>query len=69
MGRAVRYLLDTTEIVDYTIRLRKATKIKVPDAIIAATAITMGAVLVTRNEDDFKCVENLKISNPWYPER
>jgi len=35
------------------------------NAIIAATALVMDAVLVTRNEDDFKVSEKLEVLNQW----
>ena len=57
----------TSSVVDRAIQIRKATRIKVPDAIIAATALEAGSILITRNEDDFKAVEHLEIMNPWNP--
>jgi predicted nucleic acid-binding protein len=53
------------EIADQTIQIRKTRKIKVPDAIIAATAIVLGLTLLTRNVDDFKGIKGLKVINPW----
>jgi predicted nucleic acid-binding protein len=50
-------------IVRETIVLRKAHKIKLPDAIIAATAIVYGLLLITRNESDFKKVTTLSLIN------
>jgi predicted nucleic acid-binding protein len=35
------------------------------DSLIAATAITAGATLVTRNTKDFKGTPNLHVLNPW----
>lgn len=52
------------EIVENCVKIRKGRKIKTPDAIIAATAITYGYILVTNNEKDFKHISNLKIVNP-----
>ena len=48
-----------------TIEICKQNKIKLPDAIIAATALTENLVLVTRNIDDFKYISALKLLNPW----
>ncbi|MDD1413832.1 type II toxin-antitoxin system VapC family toxin [Dolichospermum sp. ST_con] len=53
------------EIEDQTIQLRRQYKIKLPDAIIAATAINQEALLVTRNVSDFKAIPGLKIENPF----
>ena len=55
----------TREIVDRAIQIRKSIRTKVPDAIIAATALEMNAVLITRNENDFKAIEGLTLINPW----
>ena len=42
------------EIADLTIFLRKQYKLKVPDAIVLASAQWIGGVLVTRNTKDFQ---------------
>ncbi len=55
----------TSSVVDRAIDIRRAIRIKTPDAIIAATAMGVGAILVTRNEDDFKSIDGLEIVNPW----
>ena len=52
------------EIADKVIEIRKKERIKLPDAIIAATAISNELFLVTRNVDDFKKTE-VSISNPF----
>ena len=39
-------------------------KIKLPDAIIAASALTHGLRLMTRNVDDFKAT-GVELINPW----
>lgn len=43
-----------------TAEIRKLHKIKLPDAIIAATAVVNGYTLLTRNIVDFKNIEGLK---------
>lgn len=58
------YYIDD-EIINRTIQLRRDNKIKVPDAIVAATAMVYGLTLLTRNTSDFKNIENLKLENPW----
>ena len=55
----------TKEIERKTIHIRKSKKIKLPDAIIAATAILHDLTLVTCNSDDFKNIPELKILNPF----
>ena len=40
-------------------------KIKLPDAIIAATALVHNLTLLTRNEKDFSKISNVEITNPW----
>jgi len=42
-------------------------KLKLPDALVAATAINQFATLITRNYDDFKHLQNegLEIYNPF----
>jgi len=52
------------EIADMAIEIRKKQRIKLPDAIIAATAKVLDLCLVTRNIDDFKKVE-IQIANPF----
>jgi len=52
-------------VVLRTIALCKQSKIKLPDAIIAATAFVEDLVLVTRNIDDFKNIAGLELLNPW----
>ena len=52
-------------VVKHTIELCKRSKIKLPDAVIAATALTENFVLLTRNISDFKNIVGLKILNPW----
>lgn len=48
-----------------TIDIRKKKRIKLPDAIIAATAIHHGLILVTRNVEDFKGIVKIQLLDPW----
>lgn len=54
----------TDSIVDICIQIRKRNKTKLPDSIIAATAIAYDLVLVSRNLPDFKNIEGLNVINP-----
>ena len=48
-----------------TAEIRKAHRIKLPDAIIAATALVYDLTLPSRNVSDFSNINGLKIINPW----
>jgi predicted nucleic acid-binding protein len=52
------------KIADIVVDMRKKKKIKLPDAIISATAISLDLQLVTRNIVDFDNI-NVKILNPF----
>jgi predicted nucleic acid-binding protein len=47
-----------------TADIRKAHRIKLPDAIIAATALVHDLTLLTRNIGDFKNIKGLSMINP-----
>lgn len=50
-------------VIKRTILIRKANNIKLPDAIIAATALENNLQLIRHNIKDFKSVSNLIIIN------
>ena len=52
------------DIIAETIRIRKSYRIKLPDAIIAATALVNQYTLISDNDIDFKKIPNLKYINP-----
>jgi predicted nucleic acid-binding protein len=54
-----------TDIVNKTIYIRQQHKTKLPDAIIAATALAYDLTLVTRNTKDFKNIEGLEVIDPF----
>ena len=62
---AVIYHIDD-EIIDKTIELRKKYKIKLPDAIIAATAITNEFTLISHNFKDFQKITELNFINSYH---
>jgi len=45
--------------------VKKTVNIKLPDAIIAATAISLNLTLITRNTKDFQQIEDLKTIIPY----
>ena len=55
----------SNDIVEACINLRKNHKIKLPDAIIAATAIVYDLTLISRNSKDFKNIEGLMVIDPY----
>ena len=52
------------QIVNECITIRKSSKIKLPDALIASTAISFNQILLTRNTSDFSSLKGLEIINP-----
>ena len=54
----------TNEIANQAIENRKIKKIKIPDNIIASTAMVYNLTLVTRNVKDFNKL-NVKVLNPF----
>jgi len=55
----------SSDVEKAVVKLRKNHKLKLPDAVIAATALTNGFTLLTRNTKDFKKIKGLKIINPF----
>ena len=53
------------EIIDKTTQICRKSKIKLPDAIIAATCLVYNMTLITRNTGDFDKIEDLKLINPF----
>ncbi|MBS1532138.1 MAG: type II toxin-antitoxin system VapC family toxin [Bacteroidetes bacterium] len=64
IGNAQVYDLNE-EIIVQTITLRQQHKIKLPDAVIAATALVYDHTLLTRNTGDFKNIIGLRMESPW----
>ncbi len=53
------------EIVVSCIRMKQNLAIKLPDAVIAATALQLSMPLMTRNTADFERVPHLQVFNPF----
>jgi toxin FitB len=61
-----RIIYIDEQIASRTIDIRKRSSIKLPDALIAATALSGNYILVTRNEADFQHL-GLTLYNPFNP--
>jgi predicted nucleic acid-binding protein len=62
---SLRELELTSTIAEQTIQIRKIRKLKLPDAVIAATAIVNNLAIITRNTSDFDQVVGLNYINPF----
>jgi predicted nucleic acid-binding protein len=47
------------------IGIRQQHNIKLPDSIIAATALVNNQILISRNTSDFQNIEGLQLINPY----
>jgi toxin FitB len=69
---ALEGLVDATniigledEIVNRTISLKKIKRIKLPDAVVAATALVHNLTIISRNKVDFKGITGLTCLDPY----
>lgn len=53
------------EVIQNCVQIRRTTRIKLPDAIIASTALTFQYTIITNNTKDFENIEGLKSLNPY----
>lgn len=70
--RLLEEFIDTANILplddavtQQTIELRRVKKLKLGDAVIAATALVHGFILVTRNTADFNNIDGLTCIDPY----
>ena len=52
-------------VVNKTIEIRQKQKIKLPDSVIASTALVNELVLISRNTKDFRTIPDLEVINPY----
>lgn len=53
------------ELVDTTIAIRQDYRLKLPDAIIAATSLLFDLTLLSHNSSDFGRINGLKLFDPY----
>nr|WP_227788985.1 MULTISPECIES: type II toxin-antitoxin system VapC family toxin [unclassified Nodularia (in: cyanobacteria)] len=52
-------------VIEQAVRLKQIRKMSLGDAIIAGTALVYDLTVVTRNTDDFRWINELKLLNPF----
>lgn len=57
--------LLTEPVIQAAIALRRSFRLKVPDAIVAATAQILTLPLISRNTSDFRRIPNLVLLDPF----
>jgi len=62
--RTVAKLPLSETVVQWAIKLRQRRKMTLGDSIVAGTAIAYERTLVTRNTDDLRWIEEIKLLNP-----
>ena len=65
VNTAIVYETINSQIAMEAINIRQQYKTKLPDAIIAATALFYGLILITHNSDDFKNIQGLSVIDPF----
>jgi predicted nucleic acid-binding protein len=60
-----RVLGIDAEVIRNCVELRRKRRMKTPDAVIAATALTYKLTLISNNESDFANIKGLKVVNPY----
>jgi predicted nucleic acid-binding protein len=51
-------------VIERAIEIRKSVRVKMPDALVAATALIYDAALLTRNTADFKNIQGISVLDP-----
>lgn len=63
--RGLREIPLNDTVTGLAINIRQHRKVKIPDAIVAATAVHLSLPLVSRNIRDFSNIEGLSVINPF----
>ncbi len=53
------------DLAERIINVRKKYKVKIPDAIIAASALEYNLIIITRNIKDFAKIKEVKVVDPF----
>ncbi len=64
LSTATVFYIDQ-EIKEKAIEIRRLLNLKLPDSVIAATALVNDLTLITRNVKDFEKIEELIVYNPF----
>lgn len=65
VNTATEFSLDEAVATQTILLRRRYKKLKLGDAIIAATAITYDLILITNNTKDFENIRGIKLLNPY----
>jgi len=58
-------IILSNDIAQKAAEFRRNSNVEIPDAIIAATAISQGAKVWTKNIEDLKPVKEIKVEEPY----
>ncbi|EOG6896227.1 type II toxin-antitoxin system VapC family toxin [Flavobacterium psychrophilum] len=64
VNQAKVYDTINLDIINQSIFIRQNHKIKLPDAIIAATALVYNLTIISRNVSDFKNIQGVQVIDP-----
>lgn len=63
--KAAEILPVSQAVIEQAVRLKQNKKMSLGDAIIAGTALVYNLTIVTRNINDFRWINDLKLLNPF----
>ncbi|MBI4430004.1 MAG: type II toxin-antitoxin system VapC family toxin [Ignavibacteriales bacterium] len=65
MLRQFEVLAISSEIEDIAVVLRRKYRLRIPDAIVAATAYHTSSIVMTRDIKDFKRINEIQLVDPF----